>query len=149
MGTLPTITATILLVDDEPAVRRAVKRTLQVDGYRIVEASSAHEALAWLWRNTADVMITDHAMPHMTGLELLRRARVKRPHLQTLMLTGQADGQTAEALISERLVYRLVYKPFEGADLRAVVKQAVHEARIEAMALLQRARDQRGSKLTG
>jgi DNA-binding NtrC family response regulator len=125
------IKPTILIVDDERECRNAIRRTLRVDDYVIVEASSAHEALAYLWANHVDVMITDHSMPHMTGLELLRKVRTLRPRLQMIMVTGNADVETASALLNERLVYRLMLKPWDGSDLRVVVRMAVQEARFE------------------
>ena len=129
MGTIPPGPPTVLLVDDEREIRSAVRRCLHVEGYRIVEAASAHEALAYLWGNHADVMITDHSMPHMSGLELLRKAKRLRPRMTHVMLTGNADVETAGALLNERLVYRFMTKPWEQSDLRVVVRMALQEAR--------------------
>jgi DNA-binding NtrC family response regulator len=120
---------TILLVDDEREVRSAVRRCLHIEGYKIVEAACAHDALAYLWANHADVMLTDHSMPHMTGLELLRRARKLRPAMSGIMLSGNADVETAGALLNERLVTRFVVKPWEMSDLRVAVRLAIQESR--------------------
>ena len=120
---------TILIVDDEREIRSAVRRGLHGEGYRIVEASSAHEALAFLWTDEADVMVTDHAMPYMDGLELLRKARRLRPKMIQIMLTGHADVETASATLNERLVYRFILKPWEQSDLRVAIRLAVQEAK--------------------
>jgi CheY-like chemotaxis protein len=72
-----TMPNTILLVDDEPNVRRALSRSLRGEGYQIVEASSAHEAFEILKHRAVDVIISDHLMPDMSGVEFLKVVRMR------------------------------------------------------------------------
>ncbi len=79
----------ILLVDDEPLVRMAVASMLSEDGFVVTEAKDGEKALDLLRASTdIDLVITDHRMPHMTGLELIAKARSFRPDLRALLMTG-------------------------------------------------------------
>lgn len=84
----------ILLVDDHADVRRITAAMLEELGHRIVEAQSGPDALALL--NVADrpydLVVTDYAMPRMSGTELVREARGCRDGLPALIITGYADA---------------------------------------------------------
>ena len=67
----------ILIVDDEPSMRRILATNLRRDGHVLVEASGATEARALLAREEFDVVLTDQKMPDGSGLDVLRRARVQ------------------------------------------------------------------------
>ena len=67
----------ILIVDDEPAVRRTVRSALESAGYECAESENGAAALAWLEENKADVLIADYHMPVLSGLKLLERFRSK------------------------------------------------------------------------
>jgi CheY-like chemotaxis protein len=82
---------TILLVDDEKAVREVLTRGLQEKGYRVLEAADGSQALEIL-RDTADeidLVITDVAMPGMTGIELAHKGLELRPFLPFIFVSGQ------------------------------------------------------------
>jgi CheY-like chemotaxis protein len=81
-----------LLVDDEDAVRASTADMLLDLGYRVEEAASAEAALALLNADTKpDLLITDHLMPGMTGVELVRAVREKYPELPVLLVSGYAE----------------------------------------------------------
>ena len=88
-------TPTILVVDDEEAVRRPLARNLVSAGYEVREASSADEALRMLSAADMDLLITDIRMPGMDGIELLRRAKVTSPDLEVIVVTAYATVETA------------------------------------------------------
>ena len=82
----------VLLVDDEAIVRVATAAMLQDIGYDVVEASSAHDALSLLADGlAADILVTDHLMPGMTGADLARAVGAGWPGLPILMISGYAD----------------------------------------------------------
>ena len=66
---------TILLVDDNPSIRNVVKMTLEFKGYKIQEAEDGQEAYEFLKVNSVDLILTDLAMPGLSGLELLDKVR--------------------------------------------------------------------------
>jgi PAS domain S-box-containing protein len=84
---------TILLVEDEEAVRRLARRVLEGLGYRVLEAASGSAALALVDTLTGelDLVVTDVIMPGMSGQELSARLRVRRPNLPILYVSGYTD----------------------------------------------------------
>ena len=102
----------ILLVDDDALVRASGTSSLRRAGYEVVQASDGEEALALLdAAGPFDLLVTDYAMPGLSGLELIDAVRLRRPQMPILMVTGYADtGQDAAD------VPRL-QKPFLPAEL--------------------------------
>jgi two-component system cell cycle sensor histidine kinase/response regulator CckA len=86
---------TVLLVEDEPAVRHMTSRALQEFGYGVVEASGGHQALGVLERDEGrvDLLITDVILHGMDGPELARRAKELRPELPVLFISGYTDDE--------------------------------------------------------
>jgi signal transduction histidine kinase len=96
--------ATILLVDDDPLIAGSTAALLEDLGHAVVEANSGPEALKLLASGlNPDLMITDYAMPGMTGLELGREVQRLRPDLPVLLATGYADLAGAEPQTLPRL----------------------------------------------
>ena len=116
----------ILLVDDEPDVRRALKRSLHVPGYVMHEASDGVEALALLKTTSFDAVISDFNMPHMNGLDLLTQVRIVHPNMLRILLTGRADVHLAVRALNEGSVHRFLLKPWDNVDLKGIVRMALH-----------------------
>jgi len=91
-------TETVLLVDDEPLVREATRRTLRSLGYQVIGAKSAADALKIAAEkvDSIDLVITDVMMPGMNGLELARELGKVRPALKVLFISGYTSGVLAE-----------------------------------------------------
>ncbi len=82
----------VLIVDDEPSVRKFVDRVLSETGYKTTTASDGPEAVEIAAKEPAfDVLVTDLMMPQMTGDELARRLRAEHPAVKVLYLTGFSD----------------------------------------------------------
>ncbi|WP_146205890.1 response regulator [Azospirillum sp. TSH58] len=114
--------ATILLVEDEALVRMATATVLEHAGFRIMEASSGPDALDVFAREPeVDLVLTDYAMPGMTGLELVRELRARRPGLPVLMVTGYAEIQRASALDG----LPILQKPYQADELVARIRTAL------------------------
>jgi len=93
------MSASILVVDDEPVVREALRRLLSLDGYDVVVAVSGDEALSCIPRQGFDVIVSDIRMPGLNGLQLLERLRAANPRVGVILVTAYADVDTAvEAL---------------------------------------------------
>jgi PAS domain S-box-containing protein len=116
----------VLLVDDEPAVRRAARRLLQSLGYQVVTASDGEEALAALRADPAafDVLVTDQTMPRLTGADLARAALALRPDLPVVLCTGYSEA-VDEAAARALGARAFVAKPFDRASLGAAVRAAL------------------------
>jgi signal transduction histidine kinase len=117
------LTGGLLLVDDEPFNNTVLRSFLQ-DSWRVHEACSGAEALAIAEREPLDVVVTDHRMPGMTGVELLAELRRRRPDLAGIVLTGYADMQALESAINTANVFRFLRKPWEPAEIRQAIEQA-------------------------
>ena len=114
--------ATILLVDDDPAVRDVTAAMLDDLGYGVIEAENGQSALDLLSRNSrVDLLIADFAMPGMNGAQLAREVQVRRPGLPVLFVTGYADEKAVGAVGEERLVL----KPFRTEELARKVRVAL------------------------
>ena len=114
--------ATILLVDDDPAVREVTAAMLEDLGYGVIEADDGAAALDLLAKGVrVELMLADFAMPGMTGTELIQEVAARRPGLPVLLVTGYAD-ERALAVVGED---RLVLKPFRTEDLARKVRVAL------------------------
>ncbi|MEK6608745.1 MAG: response regulator [Myxococcota bacterium] len=116
---------TILVVEDEDTVRAALRRSLQPDGYDIVEASSGEDAVRVLGHKPVDLILSDYRMPGMNGLDFLKQARVLQPRALRVMLTAVADPAVIVSAINEGAVYRYLLKPWDVFDLRVMVRLAL------------------------
>ncbi|MDP9812305.1 PAS domain S-box-containing protein [Rhizobium tibeticum] len=111
----------VLVVDDDPLVLTNAALMIEDLGHAAVEAQSAEEALKLLSEeNDFDLVVTDHAMPKMTGAELAALLRESHPHLPVILATGYADLPNA----SDRDLVRLP-KPFSQAQLNSSILAAV------------------------
>lgn len=106
----------ILTVDDDELVRATTVEMLEDLGYAVIPARSGEEALSLLENQCVDLVITDHAMPRMTGMQLAMRLRERYPGLPVVMATGYADLPTGPQLDLPRLA-----KPYSQASLAEIV----------------------------
>lgn len=123
----------ILVVDDESAIRRALRPPLLELGFQVSEASRGEEALQLLRTTACDAVLLDVNMPGIGGIETLRRIRTFAPRLPVLMLTVRdQEEDKVEALESGADDY--VTKPFSTRELIARVRSAVRRMRAPARA---------------
>ena len=110
----------ILLVDDHEEVRSTTSAMLCDFGHEVVEAATGGEALVALRGGDCayDLMITDYAMPHVSGAEFLREARTLCPGVPALMITGYAD---ADAISDRPEGVEVLLKPFTPRKLEAAI----------------------------
>jgi two-component system NtrC family sensor kinase len=121
----------VLVVEDEPAVRRAAQRILERSGYQVQVAEDGVRGLEVLQRDTdgIDLVVTDMVMPGMGGVELWRAAGRGRPGTPLFLFTsGYAEHDLTEEL-GEAAGSRFLRKPWDGGELLAVVHQSLQEAR--------------------
>jgi len=120
----PAERSVLLVVDDEPRILSALQRCLRREGYEIVTAEGAPAALRALRSRRIDALLTDHKMPGVSGLELIREVATQWPGIPRILLTGWAAEIAPEEL--RRLGIRaLVPKPWNDAELKAVLREAL------------------------
>jgi CheY-like chemotaxis protein len=125
----------VLVVDDDRAVREMAAEMLMERGHNVVTAVDGTEALAILDGPAAheqpfDLMLVDYVMPGMNGVSLIQAAQVLQPGLRALLVTGNAESQTAE-LIDSAQVMR---KPFTIAQLEERMARLLEDGRALAAA---------------
>lgn len=120
-------TRKILVVDDEQNVLNALRRTLRREGYEVYACTDPQEALTLLPQMKPDLVLSDHLMPNMTGLEFLKRVRTRFPDTVRIMLTGHADMQTAIDAINQGEIYRFLTKPWDDAELKVTLHLALEQ----------------------
>ena len=117
----------ILLVDDEERLLSALRRRLSGE-FEIVTATSGSQALELIDADSEiAVIVADMQMPEMNGIELLKQVKTKAPAIRRLMLTGNADLETAIAAINEGKVMRFLRKPCDADVLKSALSHALTE----------------------
>ena len=117
--------ARILIVDDEENIRDALRRELETWDYELHFADCSQAAFEILANQRIDIVISDNAMPGgMVGVQFLRVVRHLHPHVVRIMLTGQGSVQTAVDAINKGEVFRFLEKPWEEAQLQAILVAA-------------------------
>jgi two-component system, OmpR family, KDP operon response regulator KdpE len=123
----------ILVVDDEPAIRRALRAPLIELGFQVAEASRGEEALQLLRSSAYDAVLLDINMPGIGGLETLRRIRTFLPRIPILMVTVR-DGEEEKVAALEQGADDYVTKPFSIRELIARIRTAVRRVHAPARA---------------
>lgn len=120
----------VLIVDDEPDIRKVVRMTLHKAGYDVLEAENGAKAIDTI--NTGenrlllDVIICDIRMPKVNGIEAIAYLRQNYPRVPLIVLTGFPDTDMATSLLRQGVVDYLV-KPVEGDKLKASVARAMEQ----------------------
>jgi DNA-binding NtrC family response regulator len=120
---------TLLIVDDEVTILKALQRVVRDDGYRVLTAQNGEEALRLVASEAVDIVLSDIDMPAgMDGLELMVRLRRNYPAVVRLLLTGRATLAMAVGAINDGEVYRFMTKPWDIDELREVLRQSAARA---------------------
>ena len=131
-----TTSTTVLVVEDEPAVRRVVARTLRHAGYRVLEAANGEDALAVVEANAStpiDVLLTDVLMPKLSGRELADRLSDRLPATRVIFMSGYTAGEIDYDALSAPdaagLPRGFLQKPFTPDVLLDKLREALRTAR--------------------
>jgi two-component system cell cycle sensor histidine kinase/response regulator CckA len=117
----------VLVVDDEPILRRIAVRILLDEGYLVHEAADGLEALEFIQRGDAscDAVVSDIVMPRLDGVELLRRLALIRPDLPVVLMSGYGFEELAQRGIEAPC--GVLAKPFPPERLVAEVRRCIAE----------------------
>ncbi len=121
----------LLLVDDEPSVVNALRRSLRREGYQIFTTTDPEEGMRLVGQEKIDIIISDHLMPQMTGLEFFTLVSRLHAHVVRIVLTGQADVDMAIRAINEGHVHRFLTKPWEDDELKHILRETARELSIK------------------
>lgn len=127
----------LLIVDDMEAMRLALKECLSLQGYEVVSASSGEEALEFLRSQRFDLLLTDLAMPGLSGMELAEAAARIHPDVPIVLLTGHTDVELAKASL-QRGASDFVTKPVNIRELPIVIERNLTRRRLEVARLKDR-----------
>jgi two-component system KDP operon response regulator KdpE len=114
----------LLIVDDEPPIRRFLKTALVAQDYRVEEAADAETALDFLKRNPVDLMVLDLGLPGMDGLEVLRRLRAQGAAMPVIILSSR-DDEAGKVAALDLGADDYVSKPFGVEELSARIRVAL------------------------
>jgi two-component system KDP operon response regulator KdpE len=114
----------VLVVDDEPAIRRLLHASLSAEGHQIEEAADGQSALSLLGRNAIDVLVLDLGMPGMDGFEVIRQLREQGSSLPIIVLSSRAD-EAGKVRALDMGADDFVTKPFGMDELLARIRAAV------------------------
>lgn len=114
----------ILLLDDEENILRALRRLLYKDGYKVFIATNAEDAFELLASHPIQVVISDQRMPKMSGTEFLSQVKSMYPDTIRMVLSGYADVQAVNKAIDEGGIHKFMTKPWDDQQLRTEIKQA-------------------------
>ncbi|MFT5488657.1 MAG: two-component system nitrogen regulation response regulator GlnG, partial [Alphaproteobacteria bacterium] len=117
-------TSTILVADDDRAIRTVLERALTRQGYDVRLTSNARTLWSWVADGEGDIVITDVVMPDENGLDLLPRIREIRPDLKIIVMSAQSTLLTA-VKANERGAYEYLPKPFDLTELISVVERGL------------------------
>lgn len=116
------MTYSLLFVDDEPAIRAALRRAFQRDPYQISEAGDAEQALAILAARPVDLVFSDQNMPGQSGMDLFQQVQRLYPDTIRILMTGQADLRLALQAAEQEVLYSFVRKPWDLGELGLLFK---------------------------
>jgi two-component system NtrC family sensor kinase len=118
---------TLLVVDDDDNVRRALKRVLRRTRCRVLDAPDAEGALTVLEGEAVHVIVSDYRMPGMSGVEFLRLVKERWPRVQRVLLTGQADSSAIEEAVNRSEIFRFIWKPWDDGHLLITIQSAIDQ----------------------
>jgi FixJ family two-component response regulator len=139
-------TATVLIVDDEPAVRKSLARLVRAAGYAVQAFASAREFLDRSNRDAVGCIVLDVTMPDFTGLELQEALSATRSILPIIFLTGYADVPKAVRALKGGAA-DFLSKPVEKDELLDAIDRAIRTNRVARAGLSQRAHDAQALRL--
>ena len=126
------VTYTVLFVDDEPNILRAIKRALFTMDITLLLAESGAKALELLEKNEVHVVISDMKMPQMSGAELLEQVAINYPETFRVVLTGYADIESTIKAVNQGKIHRYLQKPWDNQELVAAVEEGLERVKLKA-----------------
>ena len=115
--------ATILLVEDNTDLREAIRRQLEADQHRVVEAADGSEAIQSWGEHNPNLIITDFRMPCMSGLEVIKTVSAQQPALPIILMSGGMEEQLRVGILTQFPSVRYLPKDVLSSHLRQSVRE--------------------------
>ncbi|MCW8840476.1 MAG: EAL domain-containing protein, partial [Gammaproteobacteria bacterium] len=115
---------TVLFLDDEENILRALQRTLRGHGWRVLTTTEPDEAMTLMARHSVQVVVSDQRMPKMSGVEFMSRIKELYPATIRIILSAHADLETVTEAVNRGWVYRFLTKPWDDKELLQELEQA-------------------------
>ena len=120
----------ILIIDDEPKMGKALRRVLEADGYSVDSVDDPRDGLQLLGDASYQVLLCDLKMPQMSGLDVLEQAKALQPNLNVIMMTAFASVETAIESMRKG-AYDYLIKPFSTDELKILIQRCVQTRALE------------------
>jgi len=127
---IPSVEGSVLIIDDEAAIRESLETLLELEGYTVASAASAEERLARIGEQSFDLVLLDLALPDRSGMDLLSELSVQAPQLSVIMITAYGTVENAVRAIQSGAA-NFIQKPWDNEKLLADVRAAVARHRAE------------------
>ncbi|MEK6531116.1 MAG: HD domain-containing phosphohydrolase [Deltaproteobacteria bacterium] len=139
---------TVLFVDDERNILNSMQRVFRKEGYNVLTAESGAQGLEAIRDKRVSLVVSDHRMPLMDGVEFLSKVKDASPYTVRIILTGYADLKSIMAAVNSGEVFRYITKPWDDDELKAVVRGAIdHYAVVAENLILQELTKRQNSEL--
>ena len=122
---------TILFVDDEPNILKALKRAMYKMKLNMLFAESGAEALEILKENTVHVVVSDMKMPNMSGAQLLEQVAELYPDTFRIVLTGHSDFDTTIQAVNQGKIHRFMQKPWDNRELADSISEGFERVKLK------------------
>ena len=142
------MSCTICIVDDEPSILDTLGGILEDEGYQVMVAKTGSEALTAIQMEPPDVVFLDIWMPELDGLEVLKRVREQFPNIMVIMMSGHGSVETA-VKATKLGAYDYLEKPLDSQKVTILVRNALHQRKLEEENSDLRVKVERHSQLVG
>ena len=139
---------TICIVDDEPGILKTLSELLEDEGYQVTSAKSGTDALDVIRQDPPDLVFLDIWMPDLDGLEVLKRVRQQFPNMMVIVMSGHGSIETA-VQATKLGAYDYLEKPLDSEKITILVRNALHQRKLEEENLNFRIQVERHLQLVG
>ena len=125
------IKMTVLCVDDEANILKAMRRLLHKCDFELLLAESGPKALEIMAQQRVDLVVSDMKMPHMSGAEFLQQVAAEYPDTYRIILTGYADTQSTVAAVNKGKIHRYLQKPWDNQELIGAIAEGLDRVKLK------------------
>ena len=121
----------VLIVDDEPLIRKSLYEIMRIEGYRVQMAETGEAALSILKKERIDVVVTDFQLPKMTGIQLLEEVKRWSPKTEVILVTGYGTIESAVAAMKKG-AFDYITKPINDTEIKIIIQKLIERKQIVA-----------------